>query len=318
MFIIGIEILTALGCNAGTPRSPSAFQPEGVSSASETSPGVNKTRCLSPGVEVKRKSTPSDVSLCREGALCPIPHEEKGNPERSGQARLKVRQVGWRCQEKNSEQAGFHPAHQLLQQTRRKSEKLAEPRDERVMLETPLCCCLVTQLCLSLCDPVDCSPARSSVHGILQAGILEWVAFSFSGDLPDPGIEPMVPAPAGGFCTTEPPGMSLKYPNHRESLDCPQEPVSFLFSDPSRLQQCWPWVSHRRGGPRGQEHLGSLGPCRVSPGVGRGLRTVRRAGPDRDLDGHTPHGRHVLTRSDCLPSSHRSAGLEPRVLQKAS
>ena len=38
----------------------------------------------------------------------------------------------------------------------------------------------VTQLCLTLCDPVDCSPPGSSVHGILQARILEWVAISLS------------------------------------------------------------------------------------------------------------------------------------------
>ena len=38
--------------------------------------------------------------------------------------------------------------------------------------------------------PVDCSPQGSSVHGILQARILEWVAISSSGDLPDPKIEP--------------------------------------------------------------------------------------------------------------------------------
>ena len=38
----------------------------------------------------------------------------------------------------------------------------------------------VTQSCLTLCDPVDCSPLGSSVHGILQARILEWVAISFS------------------------------------------------------------------------------------------------------------------------------------------
>ena len=36
------------------------------------------------------------------------------------------------------------------------------------------------QLCLTLCDPMDSSPPGSSVHGILQAGILEWVAMSFS------------------------------------------------------------------------------------------------------------------------------------------
>ena len=39
---------------------------------------------------------------------------------------------------------------------------------------------LVAQSCPSLCDPTDCSPLYSSVHGILQARILEWVASSFS------------------------------------------------------------------------------------------------------------------------------------------
>ena len=38
----------------------------------------------------------------------------------------------------------------------------------------------VAQSCLTLCDPVDCSPPGSTVHGILQARILEWVAISFS------------------------------------------------------------------------------------------------------------------------------------------
>ena len=38
----------------------------------------------------------------------------------------------------------------------------------------------VTQSCPTLCDPVDCSPPGSSVHGILQARILEWVAISLS------------------------------------------------------------------------------------------------------------------------------------------
>ena len=38
----------------------------------------------------------------------------------------------------------------------------------------------VIQSCPTLCDPVDCSPPGSSVHGILQARILEWVAISFS------------------------------------------------------------------------------------------------------------------------------------------
>ena len=38
-------------------------------------------------------------------------------------------------------------------------------------------CVLVTQSCSTLCDPMDCSPPGSSVHEILQAEILEWVAF---------------------------------------------------------------------------------------------------------------------------------------------
>ena len=38
---------------------------------------------------------------------------------------------------------------------------------------------LVTQLRLTLCDPMDCSPSGSSVHGILWAIILEWAAISF-------------------------------------------------------------------------------------------------------------------------------------------
>ena len=47
----------------------------------------------------------------------------------------------------------------------------------------------VTQSCLTLCDPLD-----YMVHGLLQVRILEWVAFPFSRDLPNPGIEPRSPA----------------------------------------------------------------------------------------------------------------------------
>ena len=52
----------------------------------------------------------------------------------------------------------------------------------------------VAQSCLTLCDPMDCSLSGFSVHGIFQARILEWVAISFSRDLPDPGIKPGSPA----------------------------------------------------------------------------------------------------------------------------
>ena len=61
------------------------------------------------------------------------------------------------------------------------------------------------QSCPALCYPIDCSPPGSSVHGILQAKILEWAAMPSSGVLPDPGIKPtsfMSPALADSFFTT--------------------------------------------------------------------------------------------------------------------
>ena len=45
---------------------------------------------------------------------------------------------------------------------------------------TVCCVCLVTQSCLTLCDPMDCSPPGSSVRGILQTRILEWVTMPSS------------------------------------------------------------------------------------------------------------------------------------------
>ena len=53
---------------------------------------------------------------------------------------------------------------------------------------------------------MDCSLPGFSVHGILQARILEWVPFPSPGDLPDPGIEPRSPALEADALTSEPPG----------------------------------------------------------------------------------------------------------------
>ena len=47
---------------------------------------------------------------------------------------------------------------------------------------TYACCyCLVAKSCATLCDPMNCSPPSSSVHGILQARMLEWVPFLLQG-----------------------------------------------------------------------------------------------------------------------------------------
>ena len=57
------------------------------------------------------------------------------------------------------------------------------------------------QLCLTLCDPMDCSPPGSSVHGILQARILEWVAISSSRGSSQPRDQTCF---SSGFFITEP------------------------------------------------------------------------------------------------------------------
>ena len=51
-------------------------------------------------------------------------------------------------------------------------------------------CVLVAQSCPALCNPMDYSPPGSSVHGTLQAQILEWVTIPFSRDLLNQGTEP--------------------------------------------------------------------------------------------------------------------------------
>ena len=62
------------------------------------------------------------------------------------------------------------------------------------LLVFTLVLCLVTQSCPTLCDPMDCSPAGSSVHGILQARVLEWVAMPSSrGIFPTQGLNPGLP-----------------------------------------------------------------------------------------------------------------------------
>ena len=77
--------------------------------------------------------------------------------------------------------------------------------------------CVHAQLCPTLFDFMNCSPPGSSVHGIFQARILEWVATP--GDLPNPGIEIVVPlypweappAPRGWY-QVEPPVLYSSFP----------------------------------------------------------------------------------------------------------
>ena len=72
---------------------------------------------------------------------------------------------------------------------------------------------VVAQSCPTPCDPIDCSPPGSSVLGISQARILEWVTMPPPGDLPDPGIEPGSPALQADSLPSESPGESYDKPS---------------------------------------------------------------------------------------------------------
>ena len=60
---------------------------------------------------------------------------------------------------------------------------------------------LIAQLCLTLCDPTDCSLPGSSVHAVLQARTLEWVAIPFSRESSQPGDWTQISCIAGSFFT---------------------------------------------------------------------------------------------------------------------
>ena len=109
---------------------------------------------------------------------------------------------------------GMCLAHSLYRETKRKLatgrkprtqkeamhryfRKLSQPRSQVTGLSITSqthCCCSIPKSSLTLWDPVDCSPSNASVHGISQATILDWMAFSPPRYLPDPGIEPRSPA----------------------------------------------------------------------------------------------------------------------------
>ena len=87
---------------------------------------------------------------------------------------------------------------------------------------------------LTLFNSVDCSPPGSSVHGILQEIMLEWVSMPSSRDLPDPGIEPaslMSLALAGRFLTTS--------STWKEYISCGFPRESQVSTDVHTCLLCW-------------------------------------------------------------------------------
>ena len=94
---------------------------------------------------------------------------------------------------------------------------------------------LVTQLCLTLCNPVDCSLPGFSVHGIFQARMVEWVVISLPGDLLHPGMGPRFPALQADSLLSKPPGKPLNVQAEGQldeqlaSLWCPQWHTLYLI-----------------------------------------------------------------------------------------
>ena len=64
---------------------------------------------------------------------------------------------------------------------------------------------------LNCVNLMDCNQPGSSVHGVFQARIVECIAISSPGSLPDPGIEPPSPKLTSWFFTPEPPGKTIKF-----------------------------------------------------------------------------------------------------------
>ena len=90
--------------------------------------------------------------------------------------------------------------------------------------------CSKAQSCLALCQPMDCTPPGSSVHGISQARILECIAFPFPGDLPYPGIKPaslVSPALIGEFFTN----FNTWEQDMKQKMEAPWFPFQSLFHE---------------------------------------------------------------------------------------
>ena len=68
----------------------------------------------------------------------------------------------------------------------------------------------VTQSCLTLCDPMDSSLPGSSIHGIFQARVLEWVVISFSKRSSQPRDQTQSPTLQADALPSEPPGRRQK------------------------------------------------------------------------------------------------------------
>ena len=126
-------------------------------------------------------------------------------------------------------------------------------------------CAQSLQSCLTLCDPMACNLPNSSVHGILQARILEWVAMPSSRGSSPPRNWTWISCIfciTGRFFTAEPPGK----PHHSLHI-LPNQALEFILTSPSLSVQGFPpsLIPTLRAGAG--PHFGSSAPSRCSRGI---------------------------------------------------
>ena len=161
----------------------------------------------------------------------------------------------------------WHTDNQLLRAKKEKTLKdehwkPSKAFDEGRQGQSPTCLkakVLVAQSCPTLCDPIDCDPLGSSVHGILQARILEWVAIPFSRGSPQPRNQIRVSCIAGRFFTvwaTREAPIEIKCIINIMRLNCPQ---TILLPSPRKNCLLWNWfLVPKRLGTTGLEDLSPL------------------------------------------------------------
>ena len=82
----------------------------------------------------------------------------------------------------------------------------------------PQFCCLVTKSCPTLCNSMDYSPRAPLSMGFPRQEYWSGLPFPSPGNLPNSGIEPLSPALAGRFFTTEPPGKPTEFCRRKQHL----------------------------------------------------------------------------------------------------
>ena len=99
------------------------------------------------------------------------------------------------------------------------------------------CVCLSAQSCPTLCDPMGCSLLGSSVRGIFQGGIQEWVAISFSRGSSWPRDWTQVSCTAGRFFTVWVTREENYYQHVRSGMGCSRHLLFLLLALPHRISR---------------------------------------------------------------------------------